>query len=215
MKRAARPDEPEQGDDQAEEEVGEEGSERGGRAAAALVVAVLAWRLIVTYPYLAYTLVGVIGTLGCQRAAGWRAGRHKPDAEGEQAAEPQDVVAALHHLIGDDKGVLLTVLRDHLQLPDTKAVKALLEAEGIEWKASRTRKGNGPAVRREAIPATPSPVADEAHGERCCCRSGDNDNGNNSDREGAGKGIRVERTEGGLIIYDDTDPHRHHDISPS
>ncbi|MFJ8054939.1 hypothetical protein [Streptomyces sp. NPDC096142] len=151
------------------------------------------WGLVAAFPWIAYVIVGSIGTVGVQKArARWT--RTGDDSDSEDAkAEPSDVAAALRRLVGDDKGVLLTVLRDDLGLPDTKAVKALLEAEDIPWKASRTRKGNGPAVRKEAIPPAPSPSTGHTHGDGCCCRSGDNNNANNGGGEGWGEGLRVER----------------------
>lgn len=183
---------------------GEEDESTGGRASAVVLSAlgaVAAWRAVVAFPELAYVVVGSIGTVGVQKA---RARWGNADGEDQEPEEtvPPDVVGALHRLIGDDKGVLLTVLRDDLHLPDTKAVKALLEAEGIPWKASRTRKGNGPAVRKEAIPAAPSPVAGHPHGNGCCCRSGDNGNSNNDSGEGLGEGFRVERTDTDITIID-------------
>ncbi|MFG2963566.1 hypothetical protein ACGFZS_09780 [Streptomyces sp. NPDC048288] len=187
-----------------QEDAGED-DEQGGRAPV-VVLSVLglvgAWRLVVAVPEVAYVVVGSLGTIGVQKVRAWQAARGD-GADGEvEEAEPPDVGEALRRLVGDDKGVLLTVLRDDLKLPDTKAVKALLEAEDIPWKASRTRLGNGPAVRKEAIPAAPSPVVGHPHGDGCCCSSGDNNNGNNGDGEGPGERIRVERTDGGMRIID-------------
>ncbi|MCD7440254.1 hypothetical protein K4B79_18745 [Streptomyces lincolnensis] len=187
------------------ETAGEEDESTGGRASAVVLSAlgaVAAWRTIVAFPELAYVVVGSIGTVGVQKArARWGKTGDDEDQEQQQEAAP-DVVGALHRLVGDDKGVLLTALRDDLQLPDTKTVKQLLEAEGIPWKPSRTRKGNGPAVRKESIPAASSSLPGHSHGSGCCCRSGDNDNSNNGDWEGSGEGFRVERTDTGFTIHD-------------
>ncbi|MET9729653.1 hypothetical protein ABZZ79_03000 [Streptomyces sp. NPDC006458] len=186
---------------------GGEPSSRSRVVALFVVGLVVAWRLVAAFPELAYVVVGVFGTLGCQSFTVWREGRH---AEPVETAWQLDVGEALRRLVRDDRGVLLTVLRDDLQLPDTKAVKALLKADGIPWKAVRTREGNGPAVHRDAIPAAPSPADTDAHGSGCCCRSSDNANSNNSAGEGSGEGIRVQRTDGGLVIYDlcEGDNHR-------
>lgn len=197
--------EPENDPEAAEGAAGEEDESTGGGRVSMVVVSAIAvvgaWRLVVAFPELAYVVVGSIGTVGVQKARARWGKADDEDPDQEETVLP-DVVGALHRLIGDDKGVLLTVLRDDLQLPDTKAVKVLLEAEGIPWKASRTRKGNGPAVRKEAIPAAPSPVAGHPHGNGCCCRSGDNGNSNNGSGEGRGEGFRVERTDTGLTIHD-------------
>ncbi|MBK3631580.1 hypothetical protein JHN52_01110 [Streptomyces sp. MBT97] len=180
---------------------------RGPAAVLSVIAAVGVWRAVVAFPEVAYVVVGSLGTLGVQKARAWRGKRDEGGAEDQESAPAPDVAAALRRLVGDDKGVLLTRLQEDLGLPDTKAVKALLEAEGIPWKAGRTREGNGPSVRAESIPPAPSPVAD-SHGDGCCCRSGDNGNSNNAAGEGAGEGIRVERTDGGLVIYDLADIHR-------
>ncbi|MGQ4358549.1 hypothetical protein [Streptomyces sp. SAS_272] len=181
---------------------------RSSFVALVVVGSVTAWRIVVAFPEVAYVVVGVLGTVAWQKARAWQAGRRKDESEDQEEAEQPDVAAALRRLVGDDKGVLLTRLQKDLGLPDTKAVKALLNEAGISWKPSRTREGNGPAVRKEAIPPAPSPVAADSHGDGCCCRSGGNGNGNNGTGEGPGEGIRVERTDGGLIIYDLADTHR-------
>lgn len=198
----AEVDEPTTGEDDAS--VG-----RGPAVVLSVIAAVGVWRTVVAFPEVAYVVVGSIGTVGVQKArARW--GKRSGDGEEDQEeAAPPDVAAALRRLVGDDKGVLLTVLRKDLGLKDTKAVKALLAEANIPWKASRTRAGNGPAVRREVIPPAPSPAVANPHGDGCCCRSGDNGNGNNAAGAGAGEGIRVERTDAGIVIYDLADKHRH------
>ncbi|NUS82983.1 MAG: hypothetical protein HOY75_09560 [Streptomyces sp.] len=189
-----------------EETAGEEGEAANGGRLPAVVLAALtavgAWRLVVAFPELAYVVVGSMGTVGVQKArVRWgKAGGGEGQEQQEEAAP--DVVGALNRLVGDDKGVLLTTLRDDLQLPNTKAVKALLEAEGIPFKAGRTRAGNGPSVRVEDIPPVLSPVAGHSHEDGCCCRSGDNGNSNNQGGEGNGEGFRVERTDTGFTIHD-------------
>lgn len=212
-------DEPE---DKIVEDAGGE-DEQPGRIAGALVmvilvgVAVLLMKAIVSVaPYVAYFVAGILVTVGVQKArARWGRRDDRQDQADEEAAPP-DVGAALRRLVSDDKGVLLTSLRDDLKLPDTKAVKALLKSAGIPWKAGRTREGNGPSVRREAIPPAPTPLAAESHGDGCCCRSGDNSNSNNGHGEGPEEGIRVERTDAGMRIFDlmeayfaQADKHRH------
>lgn len=158
--------------------------------------------VVVAFPYVAYFMTGILACLAWQKVRARLGKRRDDDAERDQEAAPPDVGEALRRLVGDDKGVLLTVLRDDLKLPSTKAVKALLKAAGIPWKAVRTREGNGPAVHRDAVPPAPSPAAADSHGDGCCCRSGNNANANNSG-EGEGKeGLRVERTDTGFTVYD-------------
>jgi len=198
---AREPDgQPTEVDEEAGEEV-DEPSGRGPIVVLSVIAMVGVWRTVVAFPEVAYVVVGSLGTVGVQKArARW--GKQGGDSEeGQEEVAKPDVVEALRRLIGDDKGVLLTRLQKDLGLPNTKAVKALLEAEDIPWKASRTREGNGPAVRKEAIPPAPSPAVADPYGGGCCCRSGDNNNGNNAAGEGAGEGIRVEAIgDGGQIL---------------
>lgn len=204
--------------DEAEpEEAGEPGgmSERTAKILLSGVGLLAMWGLVAAFPWIAYVVVGVGLTIGWQRVRGWTKARQARSEEQLHVVQP-DVAAALRRLVGDDKGVLLTRLRDDLKLPDTKAVKALLDEAGIPWKASRTREGNGPAVRKEAIPPAPSPVADRSHGEGCCCRSGDNSNSNNAGEEEPREGLRVERIgTDGYIIRDPADTVRHHKVRRS
>lgn len=184
-------------DEEASEE--DERIGRGPAVAMSVVGAVVAWRLVAAFPEVALVAAGSLGTVGVQKVrARWAARGGEP--EGEEA-EPPDIGEALRRLVGDDKGVLLTVLQKDLGLPDTRSVKALLEAEGIPWKSGRTRAGNGPSVRAESIPAAPPPVG-HSHGDGCCCRSGDNGNSNNGDGEGPGEGFRVNRTATDVTIHD-------------
>lgn len=198
---------------------GEDGPSRIAGGCVLLILAaigVLVVKSVVTAaPYVAYFVAGILCTVGAQKARARWGRKRRQDDEGEDEAEdvaPPDVAGALRRLVGDDKGVLLTALRDDLELTDTKAVKGLLEDAGIPWKAVRTREGNGPAVHRDDIPPTPSPDVAASHGDGCCCRSDANNNSNNADEQGPGEGIRVQRTETGLVIYDLADTHRHHTV---
>ncbi|MDI9836252.1 hypothetical protein [Streptomyces sp. KAU_LT] len=84
-------------------------------------------------------------------------------AEGpvEQAPAPpsrEDIATALHGLVGEGRGVLLTTLRQALDLPDTRAVRELLDGAGIRVRAGvRTVAGNGPGVHTSDFPPLPSP----------------------------------------------------------
>ena len=189
-----------------DETAGEECEESTGRmpmVILSVIGAVGTWRAVTTFPEVAYVVVGSLGTIGVLKVQAWRAGREDDEERQEQEeTAPPDVAAALRRLVGDDKGVLLTALQKELRLPDTKAVKQLLDAEGIPWKAGRTRAGNGPSVRREDIPPAPSPAVDHSHGDGCCCRSGNNANSNNDGGEGGEEGFRVEHTDTGFTIHD-------------
>ncbi|MDX3068235.1 hypothetical protein PV518_39790 [Streptomyces sp. ND04-05B] len=193
--------------DEADEEPGGE-AEGTSRIAGGCVVVILSGlgvlvlkAVVTAAPYVAYFVAGILCTVGWQKVRSRLGRRRSTEGEEEEAPAP-DVGEALRRLVGDDKGVLLTTLRDDLRLPDTKAVKALLEEAGIPWKAGRTREGNGPSVRREYIPPAPSPVADHAHGDGCCCRSGDNGNGDNAEEGTPEEGVHVEAIgHGGSVMY--------------
>lgn len=128
----------------------------------------------------------------------------EPDDAG---AEPgwHDVVVALQELAGDHRGsVLLTALRDELELPGTKAVKLLLDEARVPWRAGvRTRAGNGPGVHRDDLPAL-SPASEGAPVGVVGPGQDANTNANNT--------LRVDRQEGLTIIHDPADTHRRHKI---
>ncbi|WP_158689889.1 hypothetical protein [Streptomyces sp. SID8377] len=70
---------------------------------------------------------------------------------------PEDITKALHALVGSGSGVLFTTLRDHLELPSTKAVKALLKEVGIPSRPGvRAVAGNGPGIHRRDFPVLAS-----------------------------------------------------------
>jgi hypothetical protein len=118
--------------------------------------------------------------------------------------DPQDVEDLVRDLIGDDRGVLLTALRQPLHAADTRAVRELLDAAGIRVRPGvRTAGGNGPGVHRDDLTApSPAPagipVGVVAAGEDA------NTNTNNA--------LRVESREGMTIINDPADRHRAHSL---
>ncbi|MDH6226227.1 hypothetical protein [Streptomyces sp. MJP52] len=121
--------------------------------------------------------------------------------EGDQ--EP-DVATLLHELVGDDRGVLLTRIQQALALPDTRAVRTLLDEAGIPTrKGVRTAAGNGPGVHRADLPPLPqpgAPVGVVAAGQTA------NTNTNNAPT--------VEQVgSGGVIVRDPADTRRHHTIT--
>lgn len=176
-------------------------SERTAKVILTLILLGAMWAIVVVLPETAYVVTGALLTLGWQKARTWRQDHSTADSQAEEQTPPPDVGEVLRRLVRDDNGVLLTRLRDDLHLPNTKAVKQLLDADGIPYKAVRTRAGNGPAVHVKDIPPAPSPATDP-HGDGCCCRSGANANTNNAPAGDGEKGIRVERTDTGLTIHD-------------
>ncbi|MGW6009693.1 hypothetical protein [Streptomyces sp. NPDC055210] len=187
-----------------EEGEDEESSGRGPLIVLSAVIVVGAWRLVAVFPEVAYIVVGSIGTIGVQKVRAWQAAREKGEESNVSEQSTPDVGEALRRLVGDGNGVLLTQLQLDLKLPNTKVVKALLEAEGIEWKSVRTPKGNGPGVHKNAIPSTPSP-ADDSHGDGCCCRSEANDNTNTPSPTPRGERSRVRRIRSARATYNPND----------
>ncbi|WP_371579453.1 hypothetical protein [Streptomyces sp. NBC_01314] len=190
------------------EEAGEtsERAEQAAKAVLAGVALLAAWGLVAAMPDIAYVVTGILICVGWQKARGWLGRRGSDDQEPGEEAVDVDVAAALRELAVDIGGsVLLTALRDKLQLPDTKAVKALLDEADIPWKAVRTPTGNGPGVHIAHIPPASSPASDP-HDERCCCRSDDNNNADNTPGEGPQKGTRVEAIgDGGRLVSEVAD----------
>lgn len=96
-----------------------------------------------------------------------------PAEPGEEAAEEpeetpvqeapappsrDDLVRALHALVGTSSGTLDTALRDRLRYPSTRAVREALEAAGIPHRDGvRAVGGNGPGVHRRDFPPLPPP----------------------------------------------------------
>lgn len=193
-----------------EETVGE--SDEPSRSSFVVLVvvgAVIAWRIVAGFPEVAYVVVGILGTLGWQKGRAWLSGRREEESDSAETEQP-DIGTALRRLVGDDKGVLLTRLRDDLQLPDTKAVKQLLNEAGVRWRAGvRTGAGNGPAVHQDDIPPAPSP-ADDCHGDRCCCRSDANTNTNSAEPPSREARSRVRRIRSAKALYDPNDNIRRH-----
>jgi hypothetical protein len=183
-------------------------SERAARLVLLAVLLLAMWGIVVALPETAYVVIGVLATLGWQRVQAWRAGRREDTAPDAKEPGP-DVTAALHRLVGDDRGVLLTRLREDLGAADTKTVRALLDEAGIRVRAGvRTRAGNGPGVHADDIPAPP-PTPDDG----CCCRSDANANANNGPEGEGQEGLRKEHIgQSARIWRDPAEPARHHTV---
>jgi hypothetical protein len=102
----------------------------------------------------------------------------------------------------------LKPLAEHLGV-STDAVRAA--AAGMGWTVKDVRMAGRSASAGLRWDEAPSPApADPFSGVvGAGQRADDNDD---ADEEGAEKGVRVVRTNGGLIVYDLTDTHRHHTV---
>jgi hypothetical protein len=188
-------------------------NERTAKAIVVVIAAAALWGLVVAFPWVAYVIVGVLGTLGWLRARSWIVNRRSSrDDEPDEEEEP-DVLEALHHLGRRGDSVLLTQLRKRLRVADTKAVKKLLKDEGIRVRAGvRTPAGNGPGVHHEDIPAPP-PQEDAPSESGCSCRPGPTTPTPTTGEEGPGEGLTVEAIgQAGTLVRDPSDVVRHHRV---
>ncbi|MEV5007298.1 hypothetical protein [Streptomyces sp. NPDC055692] len=104
---------------------------------------------------------------------------------------PEVVARTLHRLVGEGRGVLLTTLRQHLGLADTRAVREVLDWAGIRVRPGvRTAAGNGPGVHRQDFPPCPS-SPDPAQGGDVVAGQSANANANNAE-SGPQKGVGVD-----------------------
>jgi len=199
--------------EQAEETPAEE-TEQPSRLAGGCVLviaAAAAGGAVYAVPELGYTVAGLCAATVYRRARGWLAGRSET-AEQPEEAEPVDVVAVLHELsAGRTEHVRLTQLQEATGLPDTKAVRALLDEAGVPVRSGVRAGGkNGPGVHADDIPRWP--CGPPSNG--CWCRSGANANTNNSGGEGPGEGLRVEAIgHAGTLVRDPADAYRHETIT--
>ncbi|MFE6284367.1 hypothetical protein [Streptomyces sp. NPDC057877] len=187
------------------EDAGEPGvSERTARLILAAVLLLAMWGIVAVLPETAYVVVGVLACLAWQRARRWLAGRRSGAEAGE--SEPDrlplaeaDVVQALHRFAAPH--VFLSALAAELDL-SMEATRAVLEALDIRVRrAVRVGDTTGVGVHKDDIPPLPQPLSGTpVEGV---------DQGQPTNQQA---GVRIERTEGGLIIYDLADNHRHHTV---
>lgn len=165
--------------------------------------------VVVTVPEAGYFVAGLMAAAAVRKARGWSASRRREPAEEQPEAEPADVVAILQQLGEGGHHVRLTQLQEAAGLPDTKAVRALLDKAGIPVRPGVRAGGkNGPGVHHDDVPA-PLPADDSPSRGRCLCRSDANTNTNNEAPERAGEGLRVDPIgQAGTVITDPTETQR-------
>ncbi|WP_328962955.1 hypothetical protein [Streptomyces virginiae] len=164
-----------------------------GRVAGGCVLAVaLAACGTIAYavPESAYFVAGLLATRAAHKARALATRFRRPDDESE--SEEVDIVAKLQGLAEGGEHVRLTQLQEAAGLPDTKAVRALLDEAGIPIRPGVRAAGrNGPGVHHDDIPALPA-SAEGAPSGGCLCSSAANTNANNGPAPGPGEGLRVE-----------------------
>jgi hypothetical protein len=188
-----------------------EHSSRAAGGCALAIVAGAAGGVVYAVPELGYTVAGALAVVAVGKARTWATGRRQ-DADETEAdeQEPVDIVAVLQGLGDGGHSVLLTVLKDAAKLPDTKAVRALLDEAGIPVKRGvRTPGGNGPGVHHTDIPA-PLPESGTPSGGCVCAGHAANANTNNETEEAPEKGLRVQRSDYGATYYNPAETRRRH-----
>ena len=169
-------------------------SDSSSRAAGGCVIAIGIGGLLgacYAYPDLGTFVAGSVATVAVGKARSWVAGRRQNPNEDEPIEdEPVDIVAVLQQFGEGGQHVRLTQLQEAAGLPDTKAVRALLDEAGVTIRSGVRAGGkNGPGVHADDIPREHTPPSGG-----CLCRSDANTNTNNNP----------------AIIQDARNPHHHH-----
>ena len=194
-----------------DDETPEEEPEQPSRAAGGCVLLVglgAAGGVVYAVPELGYTVAGALAVIGFRKARTWSSRRREVAETEADEQEPVDIVAVLQQLGEGGQHVRLTQLQEAAGLPDTKAVRALLDEAGVTIRSGVRAGGkNGPGVHADDIP-TPLPTSG-APSEACVCAGhAANANANNSGRKGPEKGFRVEHTgQAGVTVYDLSETH--------
>ncbi|MFG2873309.1 hypothetical protein [Streptomyces sp. NPDC048338] len=175
-----------------------------------VAAAAAAGGVVYAVPEVGYTVAGALVTIGVGKVRASLSRRRESDATEPDELDPVDIVAVLHHLGEGGQHVRLTQLQDATGLPDTKAVRALLDDAGVPVRAGvRAGRKNGPGVHHDDFPPL-----DRAPSGRCLCRSGANANANNGQGEGGGEGLRVEAIgQAGTVVHTPAEASRHHRIT--
>ncbi|MFB6512094.1 hypothetical protein ACFCW4_02665 [Streptomyces virginiae] len=164
-----------------------------GRVAGGCVLAVaLAAGGTIAYavPESAYFVAGLLATRAAHKARALAERFRRPDDESEP--EEVDIVAKLQGLAEGGEHVRLTQLQEATGLPDTGAVRALLDGAGIRVRSGVRAGGkNGPGVHHEDVPPLPG-AGNGAPSGGCLCSSAANTNANNAPSEGTREGLSVE-----------------------
>ncbi|WKD36520.1 hypothetical protein [Streptomyces xanthophaeus] len=170
--------------------------QRDGRVAGGCVLAVaLAAGGTIAYavPESAYFVAGLLATRAAHKAQGLAARFRRPDDEPEPEPVEVDIVAKLQSLAEGGEHVRLTQLQEATGLPDTGAVRALLDEAGVRVRSGVRAGGkNGPGVHHEDVPPLPG-AGNGAPSGGCLCSSAANTNANNGPSREPGEGLRVER----------------------
>ncbi|MFF9124373.1 hypothetical protein ACF09J_13865 [Streptomyces sp. NPDC014889] len=173
-------------------------SERTARLVLTTVLLLAIWGIVAAVPEAAYVVVGVLLCLGWQRTTAWLARRRQTD----DGQEPDDedhgeaVVEVLHQLA--DPHVFLADFATATGLSKDEARGALEALHLPVRRAVRNGTRTGVGVHRDDLPplpphSSPAPVDGVDQGQPTNQQS-----------------VRIKRTDGGVVLYDLADVHRHH-----
>lgn len=194
----------EEAEDALEEAAGESSRAAGVLVAVVMAgVAVLMLKVVVTAaPYAAWFAAGILAALAYQKARQrWFTRTTSTEAERDEPGKQRlvtddDVVTALHHLAAPN--VFLSALAAELDLSKEEA-RTVLEELGVPVRrAVRIGNTTGVGVHKGDLPPLPQ---DPEHGPV---------DGVDQEQPTNQQTVRIERTDGGFVIYDLSDGHRHH-----
>lgn len=188
-------------------------TEGDGRIAGGCVLAIaltVAGGVAYAVPESAYFVAGLLATNAVHKGR-VLAGRLRRNEE-QETTDPVDIVATLQGLAEGGRHVRLTQLAEAAALPDTKAVRLLLNEAGIRIRDGVRAAGkNGPGVHHDDVPPLPDSESG-APSERCLCRSDANTNANSALPGGSGEGLRVEAIGQAASVIRDPSEHRAHEV---
>lgn len=132
-------------------------SERTARIILVVVACGAMWGLVAAFPWVAYVVVGVLGTLGWQKVTSWIGRRREtdgePEAEQREPVTALDIIEALHAVAAPH--VFLADLAAELDVSKEDA-RALVENLGMRVRrAVRNGDDTGVGVHKTDLPPLP------------------------------------------------------------
>lgn len=139
-------------------------SERTARIILVVVACGAMWGLVAAFPWVAYVVVGVLGTLGCQKVTSWisrRQGNGEAQDEATDGGEEEsETLAETMHRLANPH-VFLAELATARGL-SKEAMREVLEALHIRVRrAVRNGEDTGVGVHKADLPPLPQPLSQD------------------------------------------------------